>query len=696
MYARNGGDDQTCLIQRSATSLSIRMPFEAFQSGWRDVRALGLWAPLRAMYEISKWTGGHRLVFRTAPRNRAAPRFESPSLTACPGFDGPRRRCLAEADEIARGRVRIFGQVVNVGEDPDWHSTVTGPRRWGVLPWWRVDIRSPSKPGDVKWAWELGRHRHLVVLARAAALEPHESRWITQLQRQLTSWLCANPPERGVHWYSSLELALRSISWLQIIDLVGDQLDVELSRKLVQILHHTGRHILRELPYTISSMRNNHLLGDSLGLIALGRSFPDDDTARRWERVGSYLFHWQLRRQIRSDGSMIEDSLSYHRFVLEMLAIRIILGGATDDERRSLIFGARHLARLGVLDGIVPCYGDWDEGRVLTSSGDASSLAGIVRLALALSGEGGPNSWHEAYDEVAWFARIGDPSPCDSAESAGNDVGGGIARAELGDFRSWLKAGGGYSHSHADRCSTTLAFGKTWIVGDPGTGAYNGPEEERDYFRCSVAHSVLRIGGQDQLVPYRSFRWTYSANGLVGTPALLLGGRLVVMWGIHDAYRRLSPPRRVVRVAALSEQGLLVCDWVEGPPGAEFLLSVPLGPDILWSEGELRLPNGREFVLDLPGTPSFACGDRAPYRGWWSPTYASFVPSTLLTVAGTIEGPVWWAVRSPTSRAPELEGETLGLGEVRLTVTWGSLGPQLRVREGRQLERVLAMGAQTE
>ena len=83
---------------------------------------------------------------------------------------------------------------------------------------------------------------------------------------------------------------------------------------------------------------------------------------------------------MRPDGSMIEDSLSYHRFVLEMLIVRSLLRGHTKLEREALLGAAQFLCRMGALDGRVPMYGDWDEGRALVSSGDPADVAGSVQL----------------------------------------------------------------------------------------------------------------------------------------------------------------------------------------------------------------------------------------------------------------------------------------------------------------------------
>ena len=105
-----------------------------------------------------------------------------------------------------------------------------------------------------------------MVLARSAATAPDPEPYLGTLHRHFRSWLEQNPPEIGVHWYSSLELALRAMAWLQVFSLVGDQLDSVLRADVGRHLYHSGRHIVAELPYTLSSMRNNHVIGIRWGL----------------------------------------------------------------------------------------------------------------------------------------------------------------------------------------------------------------------------------------------------------------------------------------------------------------------------------------------------------------------------------------------------------------------------------------------
>ena len=331
----------------------------------RDVRALGAGAPLRAAYDGSKRLGGHTVAFGALirrPPSRAASRsvYDLPAPTAA-AVERTRRA----ADAIAAGTVVLYGEPIAVGDDPDWHASYdpAAPEvRWPDGPWWQIDVRLAARIADIKWVWELGRHRHLVVLARAAASPDPDPVWMATLCSHLTGWLRQNPVEQGVHWASNLEVALRAMAWLEVVQQVGDQLPADLRQDLDAHLFHSGAHLMIELPYTLSTMRNNHLLGDAVGLVTLARAFPDAPESRLWEQAGNRLLATHVDREVRPDGSMVEDSLSYHRFVIELLCRRLLLGDAPAGISAAVHRSARFLGRLGAPDGPVPQYGDWDEG----------------------------------------------------------------------------------------------------------------------------------------------------------------------------------------------------------------------------------------------------------------------------------------------------------------------------------------------
>jgi len=651
-----------------------------------DIRSLGISAPLRAFYELSKRVGGHRLLFEWLARSETP--YLTPAIRRSVSVPAEAHaRTIRAADRIAEGYVTLFGKEVATSPVPDWHAFITRPGHWPTGPWWQIDIRSPDDQRDIKWTWELGRHRHLVVLARAIAIAPERTDLRYVLHKHLQSWFYHNPVERGVHWYSNLEIAIRAIAWREVLSLDNGALTGELRGALGGHLRHAGYHITADFAYTLSSMRGNHLLGDALGLVSIADEFNEAGTLRSAGKAADRLFSWQLNRHVLPDGAMIEDSLSYHRFVLEMLIVRSQLPAAPRLVDASLVAAAQWLARLGALDGPVPQHGDWDEGRILVSTQHPTDLRGSVRLALACAGDGAIPQWRAEHDECAWYAEPGEPASADLAERSGRDIGGGMARAVRGDFTVWLKAGSGSFHGHGDLCSTPILAAGEWLVGDPGTGTYNGPLPRRNYFRSSTAHSVLRLGGEDQLGPSRAFRWLYEADGRIGRPIETSQG--VLMWGWHNAYRRLAPSRRLARVVLVSASGVVISDWIEGESGVEYKLSIPLHPSARWEAERRRvtLQNGHSYRLDLPGRVHAVSGSEQPFDGWWSDTFANMVPATRVEASGKVEGPVCWAVSTADHAPFDCNRADVGVAETRWRIEWAAEEVQLKVDDAGHLRR---------
>ncbi|MDX6286388.1 MAG: hypothetical protein QOG53_1873 [Frankiales bacterium] len=591
-------------------------------------------------------------------------------------------RTLREADDIVAGRVRIFGKILNLGDVPVWHRAPDTGGAWPRDPWWTIDLRSEDRIADVKWTWEIGRHRHLVVLARAAACGD-AGVYLPALERQLEGWFATNAPEQGVHWYSNLELALRTIAWLQVHAIVGDQLSPTVREGLRHYLWHTGRHLVADLPYTATSMRNNHLLGDALGLMVLGVAFGRVGPSQRWWTLGQRLFRSQLRRHMRPDGSMVEDSLSYHRFVLEMLIVRALIGDTDAEERTALVNAAQFLCRYGVLEGPVPQHGDWDEGRVIASSGDPLDSAGSVALALAIAGSGASSEWRNSYDECAWYAAPGEPVAPEPGERNGWDVGAHIGRVQSHQLVAWLKMGSSSSHGHADLGHVSVRAGRQWLLIDSGTGNYNADIDERNYFRGGSAHNVLRSATRDQLVPHRAFRWQNTADGVLGVPITI--GDTVIMWGVHDAYRDLTTGAgRVARAVLVNPAGVVVVDWPEARmPTWNLALTFGPGLDVEQS------PQGASFTVTgegvrlavVPaGSSDVVRGVSEPRAGWWSETYGSVAPVDSVLMRGNDSDHVCWALSLAEPAKVVSNGDRVQVDGIDLEIRWDSEGAELVVQ----------------
>lgn len=344
--------------------------------------------------------------------------------------------------------------------------------------------------------------------------------------------------------------------------------------------------------------------------------------------MGDWLMTRQLKRHMLSDGSMIEDSLSYHRFVMEMLMVRQLLGDAPYEIQQALQSSALHLVDLGVLNGPVPQYGDWDEGRVLADSGIAGSTVGSLLLALHLVGFEVPRASWPSHDELSWYSapQYGlKPIP---APTSGSIRAGYFVRCSTDTYTTWLKVSGGPSHQHADLSALWIQHNGEWITEDPGTGTYNGPLEVRNGFRTSIAHNVWCPANEDQLQPHRAFRWLRSAKGICSNPLVISDRHFVLM--VHDAYLHANQHLRVARLVVTSPTGVTVFDAADRSVDTEWTMSIPLGQGITKDHFF-----GIEDAYEVTGSTH-------PFLGWHSPTYGSWVQSRWLRVhRSTIQSTTW-------------------------------------------------------
>src|SRR6185369_5168010 len=192
---------------------------------------------LRSRQEFSKWID--RILppaSRLVPLGEAAahpveaergffPGVESPVVPAL--FESrlgvPRAQLLAAAHRFVEGRFDLLGYVEldfgGPGGPIDWHLDPVSGRKAPLRHWSRIDPLD-ADIGDPKVIWELNRHQWMVTLAQAHRLTGDDA-FAQAAVAGIRSWIPANPAGRGINWTSSLEVALRLISWcwtLRLLD----------------------------------------------------------------------------------------------------------------------------------------------------------------------------------------------------------------------------------------------------------------------------------------------------------------------------------------------------------------------------------------------------------------------------------------------------------------------------------------------
>jgi hypothetical protein len=555
------------------------------------------------------------------------------------------------ADSVLEGRFDLLGyRGLSFGRPIDWHLDPTTGRRSPLLHWSRLDALDPSLVGDSKVVWELNRHQWMVTLGQAYWSSGDE-RYAEAFAARLDDWIRSNARGFGINWASSLEVALRLVSWCWALLLMrgASALTAERLAQAHAALQHHASHVERYLSRYFSP--NTHLTGEALGLFYAGTVLGELESAQRWRCVGTQILIEHGERQIHEDGVYFEQATCYQRYTAEIylhfLVLRSRSGlhappGLPERVQGLLDF----LLRVRRPDGGVPQIGDADGGCLLPLvRRDPGDLRGVFAVAAAFFGR----------PDYAWAARgpapellwlLGpqglqafdalSPAPPQGAASRAFGAGGYVVMRdgwECDGHQLILDVGPlgcavSSAHGHADLLSVQCsAHGEAFLV-DPGTFTYTPERQWRHFFRSTAAHSTVLVDGEGQAQAAGVFSWRSRPAARLhqwrSTEAFDFAD------ASHDAYRRLADPvshRR--RVLFVKPRYFVVVDDLEGAAEHDVEVRFQFAPLEISADGDLGFrahgPRGAGLLLrSFAGVPLRAGvlqGSEDPIAGWVSPDY---------------------------------------------------------------------------
>lgn len=492
------------------------------------------------------------------------------------------------------------------------------------------DIPHSDSP-DIRQVWEPARLQHITILLLASAQGTSgvdQNRLRSFAKDALLGWIEKNPFLRGPHYQSAMECGLRIPVLFYGLKLLDDLSDDELRRILRAIYEHAW-WVSRN--FSLYSSLGNHTVCESIGLLFAGAAFRGMPEGKVWLDRGAKLLQQELTHQILADGGPAEQSLAYHRFVLDLywLAVNFLeKNGLTDCAAWTprLLRGEAFLAAFKDDSGQLPLIGDSDDGSAI-APGVSPHRGGEYSV---------------SSDQVLSEERL--------VRSQGSSLNARIlpARTFLDAGYTVVRLGSSsvltfdhgplgmpplYNHGHADALSVTLTVGGRPFLVDPGTYRYNGVPEWRRYFKGTRSHNTVNVDGEDQAVQETGFVWgqPYQA-GLID---LKESDRGLTLEASHNGYVRLKDSVTHLRRAYVENGLVIVNDCFEGKGVHEFELNLHLHPDvhIQRQNGWWCVRNGDAsvFIRMLKG-PDFVsvAGQEERPLGWYSAAYGLKVKSNAL------------------------------------------------------------------
>src|SRR5271157_38659 len=634
----------------------LSMAFKAFtQLGFQPTALYASYRLGLASGHYKRMTDGRGLTAGHAPAT-LRPGFRLPSaedILAVLG-DAGRARLFGEADEIAAGRVRLFGgepvelKLAVSGPLVHWSDYESSPKLLAPFCMQNPDIKFLWEPARFGWAYGLGVAYHL----------GRDEKYAEAFWHHAETFLDANPPYLGPHWMSGQEVAIRLMAFVWAAQVFAGSLH-STPERLERLGQAVAAHAARIPPTLVyaRSQNNNHLLTEAAGLFTAGLALADHPSSSAWRALGWKWLNEGLQSQIDGYGEYAQHSTNYHRLMLQVaLWTDALLRGQGRNWPRQT---AEALSRsvhwlLALLDpgtGRTPNLGANDGAYIFPVTvcpfdDFRPVLHAAARAFLRYDLPRGP------WDDMAmWFGvPLDSPKYLQLPRYLGDQIYGKDSWAYLRTAQFSSRP------SHADQLHVDLWRRGLNITQDAGTYLYNGAPPWDNALVTAFVHNTVTVDGRDQMRRAGRFLYLDWVNAYRRSRIEVDEQILQRLSGRHYGYM-LHGVRHTRSVTAYAEGRWRVTDEM-------LVLRLPiqnrklrfrlhwLFPDWEWAveaepEGlalRLKSPQGWITVQVLADSPSFEvtlarAGERvygggpvAPVMGWASPTYSLKVPALALVL----------------------------------------------------------------
>jgi len=376
--------------------------------------------------------------------------------------------------------------------------------------------------------------------------------------------------------------------------------------------------------------------------------FEEIKQIKRWEKKFFKKLKKQINLQIRPDGVDIEQSVNYHKFVLEFFSLFAFLNPNLINESEGIIIEKMfdYLLHSIKPDSQFPLIGDVDDGKVLLLTNfeehkffDLLNIGAILfrknelkfitkkisPVSILVFGEKGikrynelesiePTKKFEYYDKSGYFIMRNNWT-----EKAS------YLFVDFGRFGPL-----GSAHSHSDITNIIFSYNGKNIIVDSGNYSYNRSWKERKYFRSSKAHNILSINNKNQAQSIGWFSWEKKPK--IKRKVNLKNSEIELSC-VHNGYQGFLVKRQIITNKNLDE--LIIKDTVfqsnskfdEDPNEIDLYLHFNKAINLKVVKNSVQIDN--ELLLTVESNQKFSMNIQ---KSFYSPAYGQKYENNALVI----------------------------------------------------------------
>lgn len=426
----------------------------------------------------------------------------------------------SQMEHMLRGDVLFFNKTWKpLGLGYDWMTNPETGYHYDIHQHWTKIESLSEEAGDIKFVWEKSRFSWLLTICRYDYhFEEDHSEFVIG---QILDWIDKNPLNCGPNYKCSQETSIRLNNWVFALHLYKNSsaLTEERWNKIMTSIYWQIHHVYNNINYSRIAVRNNHAITETLTLYLMGLMFPMMPGASKWKRHGKRWFEQEIEYQIETDGTYLQDSMNYHRVVVQLLTYAIAIADA-NGERYSDVVYERAYQSVNFLyqcqeptKGWLPNYGS-NDGALFFPLSTADYRDYRPQLD-ALHGllTGNP-LYGDFLEDAQW---IGHQVPAFRKAFAKIEKQSGIVKFEKSGFYlirerdtlMFVRCGLFKTNGSTDQLHLDVWYKGENVLMDGGTFQYNTTPELKRYFAGTESHNTVMLDDYDQMLKGPRFMWFY-------------------------------------------------------------------------------------------------------------------------------------------------------------------------------------------
>ena len=527
-------------------------------------------------------------------------------------------------------------------QNPRNNTECSPDKHWSEYPMYTPEYE------DLKYIWEYGRFTVVYDLVRAYAFDRKEI-YAEQFWQLVDKFYEHNPPNTGPQWKCGQETSLRLMAiYFGLYAFKNARATtVERFNRLVGAVAAQAYRVSKDLEYSYLQ-HSNHAVSEGLGLYVTAQVFPFLKDADAWRKRGKEILTERLQFLVRPDGTYVQKSQNYMRFIMQAYTYVMAVADANDDPFPEVFHDRMKQATfylsqtIDLHSGLAPNYGSNDGALIFPVSATKfpDFRPTVESLQIYYYGE-------RLFDRGIWLEdsvwlwgteRVSRSQPCSRTIPEQ-----GIFEFEDGGIFT-LRAAPSWMFTHAEAFTDrpghadALHFDLWWkghnICIDTGTYMYYGHAPWKDAFKHTHHHNTVVIDGLDQMERGYRFTWGYWHDTRILDR--YQNDTLSILTAAHHGYHRLADrvTHRRTFVQWRAEYWLVIDDilttgthqweqhWIIG----DFEMTMPDARHVIvhTDDGKYAI---RQLSDDLTSTEAHA----ATY-------YGKMNAATRLTASGTTDG----------------------------------------------------------